>query len=59
MILGGLCTPIGLFWYGWSAQVRVHWIVPIVGTVLIGMGMMFTYVRLPSGISATFHQSYD
>jgi len=59
MILGGLCTPIGLFWYGWSAQARVHWIVPIVGTVFIGMGMVFTYARLPCGISATFHQSCD
>jgi multidrug resistance protein len=45
MILGGLCTPIGLFWYGWSAHAKVHWIVPILGTVFIGMGMVFTYVR--------------
>jgi len=59
MILGGLCTPIGLFWYGWSAQARVHWIVPIIATVFIGMGMVFIYVRLPCGISATFHQSHD
>ncbi|KAH6870108.1 major facilitator superfamily domain-containing protein [Alternaria rosae] len=44
MILGGLCTPIGLFWYGWSAQARLHWIVPILGTVFIGMGMVFTYM---------------
>ncbi|KAI4640229.1 uncharacterized protein J4E78_010701 [Alternaria triticimaculans] len=59
MILGGLCTPIGLFWYGWSAQTRVHWIVPIVGTVFIGMGMVFTYVRLPSGMSVTFPELVD
>lgn len=59
MILGGLCTPIGLFWYGWSAQARVHWIVPIVGTVFIGMGVVFTYARLACGISVTFHQSCD
>ena len=59
MIPGGLCTPIGLFWYGWSAQARVHWIVPIIATVFIGMGMVFIYVRLPCGISATFHQSHD
>ena len=47
IILGSLCTPISLFWYGWSAQARVHWIVPIVGTAFIGMGMVFTYARLP------------
>ncbi|KAF1993362.1 MFS general substrate transporter [Amniculicola lignicola CBS 123094] len=44
MILGGFCTPIGLFWYGWSAHAKVHWIVPILGTVFIGMGMVFTYM---------------
>ncbi|KAI4910654.1 hypothetical protein J4E90_006909 [Alternaria incomplexa] len=59
MIPGGLCTPIGLFWYGWSAQARVHWIVPIVGTVFIGMGMVFNYVRLPSGIPTTFQHPDD
>lgn len=25
--------PISLLWYGWSAQKRVHWIVPILGMV--------------------------
>lgn len=25
MVLGAAFTPIGLFWYGWSAQARVHW----------------------------------
>lgn len=47
MVVGALCTPIGLFWYGWSAEAKAHWIVPIIGTVFIGMGMVFTYVRPP------------
>lgn len=28
--------PIGFFWYGWSAQEVTHWIVPILGTFVIG-----------------------
>ena len=32
---------IGFFWYGWAAQERVHWIVPIIGTALIGLGALF------------------
>jgi multidrug resistance protein len=52
MIVGGLCTPIGLFWYGWSAEAKVHWIVPILGTVFIGMGMVITYVSF----SIPFHR---
>lgn len=31
-------VPIGFFWYGWSAQYKTHWIVPILGTLVIGLG---------------------
>ncbi|USP74838.1 MFS general substrate transporter [Curvularia clavata] len=44
MILGGFCTPISLFWYGWSAFAKVHWIVPIIGSSFIGMNMAFTFM---------------
>jgi len=47
MILGAFSTPIGLFWYGWAADARAHWIVPILGTGVIGMGMIFTFVSIP------------
>ncbi|KAJ8120367.1 hypothetical protein ONZ43_g2907 [Nemania bipapillata] len=30
--------PIGLFVYGWTAQNKVHWIVPIIGTAICGPG---------------------
>src|SRR3569833_4062467 len=30
--------PIGCFWYGWSAEQRAHWIVPILGTFFVGFG---------------------
>ncbi|KAK1771937.1 putative transporter mfs2 [Phialemonium atrogriseum] len=33
--------PVGFFWYGWSAQAHTHWIVPILGTSLIGLGSFF------------------
>ncbi|KAF2826048.1 MFS general substrate transporter [Ophiobolus disseminans] len=44
MIIGAILTPIGLFWYGWSAETKTHWIVPILGTVFIAMGMIFTFM---------------
>jgi hypothetical protein len=44
LIPGGLLMPIGLFWYGWSAQYKTHWIVPITGTVFLGMGMITTFM---------------
>ncbi|KAF2008410.1 benomyl/methotrexate resistance protein [Aaosphaeria arxii CBS 175.79] len=33
------CMPIGLFWYGWAAEAKTHWVVPILGTVFVGMGI--------------------
>ncbi|EJP62611.1 MFS transporter, putative [Beauveria bassiana ARSEF 2860] len=34
--------PIGFFWYGWSADKVTHWIVPILGTLVIGLGAFLT-----------------
>lgn len=36
--------PIGLFWYGWSADKQLHWIMPIIGTGWIGVGMIISFV---------------
>lgn len=37
-------VPVGLFWYGWSAQAETFWLVPILGTALIGAGAFCTFV---------------
>lgn len=44
MVPAALTVPIGLFMYGWSAQYAVHWIVPIIGTGLVGVGLITTFV---------------
>lgn len=46
MVLGYSMVPIGLLCFGWTVQYRVHWIVPILSTVLMGIG--FTSVTLSS-----------
>lgn len=38
--VGGPAVPIGIFWYGWTANYAVQWIVPIIGTVFIGLGVL-------------------
>lgn len=40
MIPATIFISAGLFWYGWSAQAKNHWIVPILGTVLVGFGYL-------------------
>ncbi|KAF2177040.1 MFS general substrate transporter [Zopfia rhizophila CBS 207.26] len=38
MIPASLCVPVGLFWYGWSAQAHIHWIMPNIGACLFCAG---------------------
>ncbi|KAJ9365696.1 multidrug resistance protein [Paecilomyces variotii] len=44
MVPGGLFLPIGLIWYGWSAQAQVFWIVPIIGTAVAAIGLTIVFV---------------
>ncbi|KAL1708221.1 major facilitator superfamily domain-containing protein [Schizophyllum commune] len=65
LIVGSFFVPIGIFWYGWSAQARIHWIMPIIGSGIFGFGILpiqlylvdtFTYAA--SAVSAaTFLRS--
>ncbi|KAK7722036.1 hypothetical protein SLS63_009317 [Diaporthe eres] len=38
MFVGSAIVPVGLFWYGWSVQARLHWIMPNAGIVIFSMG---------------------
>ncbi|KAI1267868.1 polyamine transporter 3 [Xylariaceae sp. FL1019] len=37
---GGFFLSAGLFLYGWTVQYHLHWIVPLVGTALVGFGLI-------------------
>jgi hypothetical protein len=38
--------PITFFWYGWSADKRTHWIVPIIGLIPFAFGMIGIYIPI-------------
>lgn len=40
MIPASFLIPVGLFWYGWSAQAKIHWIMPDIGVAIFGIGAM-------------------
>lgn len=42
-ILGGVLVPISLFWFGWTTYSSVHWIVPIIGSILFGAGTLLAF----------------
>jgi MFS family permease len=46
LIPGSVVIPIGLFLYGWSAEKHTHWIVPIVGTMFVGLGLLATFMPI-------------
>ncbi|KZV92010.1 MFS general substrate transporter [Exidia glandulosa HHB12029] len=54
MIVGSIIVPIGLFWYGWSADAQIHWIMPIIGTAFFGFGVMLTFIPLQLYLVDTF-----
>ncbi|KAJ7778291.1 multidrug resistance protein 4 [Mycena metata] len=35
-----------LSWYGWSAEAKAHWIMPVIGSGLFGFGMMTTFLPI-------------
>lgn len=43
MVPGAVLVPVGLFWYGWSAQARVHWIMPNIGACIFSAGTIISF----------------
>ncbi|XWW92421.1 hypothetical protein V2A60_000344 [Cordyceps javanica] len=51
---GAVLLPVGLFIYGWTAQYKVHWIVPIIGTAIMGVGNLIIFMSLQLYLVDTF-----
>jgi hypothetical protein len=45
-IFGCISMPIGLLLYGWTAQYKLPWIAPIIGTAIIGMSLSITNISV-------------
>ncbi|KAE8151006.1 major facilitator superfamily domain-containing protein [Aspergillus avenaceus] len=54
MVLGHIALAVGMFWYGWSAQVRTHWIVPILGSVVVSLGIIVNAIVVVAYLVDTF-----
>lgn len=38
--------PISFFWYGWTADKHVFWLVPLLGLIPFGFGMMGIFIPI-------------
>ncbi|RHZ66712.1 MFS transporter [Aspergillus thermomutatus] len=56
LIPGSLFVPIGLFWYGWSAEKQLHWMMPIVGTGWVGFGMLASFLPIQTYLVDAFSE---
>ncbi|KAI0505613.1 cycloheximide resistance protein [Xylaria bambusicola] len=52
--VGAVLLPIGLFIYGWPTQYKVHWIVPIIGTGLTGIGNILVFFSIQTYLVDAF-----
>lgn len=43
MIPCAVLLPVGLFWYGWSAEARIHWIMPDIGAAITAAATICGY----------------
>ncbi|PSN68463.1 rade putative MSF transporter [Corynespora cassiicola Philippines] len=53
-IFGSPFIPAGLFLYGWTAEYRIHWAVPLLGTVLVGFGFTIILSSIANYMIDTF-----
>ncbi|TQS32266.1 hypothetical protein Golomagni_07424, partial [Golovinomyces magnicellulatus] len=58
MLLGGILCPAGLFIYGWSAEARVHWIVPNIGCVILAIGLIIAFQSVQAYVVDAYSARY-
>ena len=50
----GMLIPISFFWYGWATKAQVHWIVPIIGLIPFGTGLIGVLVPIQTYLIDAF-----
>lgn len=51
----GPCLVIGALWFGWAGNYEhVHWIVPMLGMIWIGMSVSLIFVSLLAYLVDTY-----
>lgn len=46
LFVSAVIMPIGLIWYGWSAQKKAHWVMPCVGSGIFAFGLVCVFQTL-------------
>ena len=54
MVPGSVLVPVGLFWYGWSAQAHIHWIMPNIGACIFSCGVIIGFQCIQTFLVDTY-----
>lgn len=46
LFYGAFCSPIGLMIFSWTTYSNVHWMGPMIGSGIFGMGVLFVFVAI-------------
>lgn len=48
--------PVGLFWYGWSAEARVFWLMPDIGAGILAVGTISGYYAIQTYVIDSYQK---
>ncbi|ODQ79520.1 hypothetical protein BABINDRAFT_171711 [Babjeviella inositovora NRRL Y-12698] len=48
LVCAGVIIPVGLLWYGWSAEKHLHWIMPSIGLWIFAFGLIAVFQTIQS-----------
>lgn len=48
LAIGAVCMVIGLFWFGWNAEPKYHWVLPCIAIMFIGAGFNIIFQQCMS-----------
>ncbi|PVH97402.1 MFS general substrate transporter [Periconia macrospinosa] len=54
LMIGAVMLPAGFIVYGWGLQYQVHWIVPIIGSAMISLGVMYNFMPVQMYVVDSF-----
>lgn len=57
-IIGSVLLPIGLFWFAWTSDPSIHWIVPIIGSSFFGAGIVLVFLSILNYLIDSCKSSY-
>ncbi|KAJ5907888.1 hypothetical protein N7495_000570 [Penicillium taxi] len=55
-IPGSILFAASLFWYGWSSQPQVHWIVPTISITVAGLGVYSIYMAVVNYLTDAYER---